>query len=344
MLHMIIGGAGCGKSTRLMERVQAQVDAGERVITLVPEQFSYEFDQKLYRILGPKAFNQLETHSFKSLARSVFQRFGCVPDGRKNADELTRMALLYQAVTAVSEREKKLRLLGRQCRQTSFLSELSAMFAQFRRNGIQPEQLYSSSALLNGRLQEKMLDMFEIYQKYDQFLAQHRLKDTETDLTEAAVIANGQDAFLGDVVCLDEFESFTEDEYAMLDVLLSSCKEVYIALRIDSTSAAPFSLFETVQGTMLRLKQLAAKLHISVETERCETPYRFQSEELRWLNQHIFRNTLPFTGDAPHLHSGGAVSGRRGKLCLCHDPADAGAGYYTALPGCCRPVQPDVRL
>ena len=39
MLHMIIGGAGCGKSTRLMERVQAQVAAGERVITLVPEQF-----------------------------------------------------------------------------------------------------------------------------------------------------------------------------------------------------------------------------------------------------------------------------------------------------------------
>ena len=147
-----------------------------------------------------------------------------------------------------------------------------------------------------------MLDLFEIYQKYDQLLAQHHLKDTETDLTEAAVIANGQDAFLGDVVCLDEFESFTEDEYAMLDVLLSSCKDVYIALRIDSTSAAPFSLFETVQGTMLRLKQLAAKLHISVETERCETPYRFQSEELRWLNQHIFRNTLPFTGDAPHLH------------------------------------------
>ena len=102
MLHMIIGGAGCGKSTRLMERVQAQVDAGERVITLVPEQFSYEFDQKLYRILGPKAFNQLETHSFKSLARSVFQRFGCVPDGRKNADELTRMALLYQKKSCVS--------------------------------------------------------------------------------------------------------------------------------------------------------------------------------------------------------------------------------------------------
>ena len=76
MLHMIIGGAGSGKSTRLIRLLQKQVSAGEHVLTLVPEQFSYEFDQKLYKILGPVAFNQLETHSFKSLARAVFQRFG----------------------------------------------------------------------------------------------------------------------------------------------------------------------------------------------------------------------------------------------------------------------------
>ena len=73
------------------------------------------------------------------------------------------------------------------------------MFTQFRRSGIPPEQLYNSSAELNGRLQEKMLDVFEIYQRYDQLLEQHQLKDTETDLSEAAAIANGHDAFLGDV-------------------------------------------------------------------------------------------------------------------------------------------------
>ena len=81
MLHILIGGAGCGKSTCLIQHLQKQLKAGEQILTLVPEQFSYEFDQKLYRILGPVAFNQLETHSFKSLARAVFQRFGCVPDG-----------------------------------------------------------------------------------------------------------------------------------------------------------------------------------------------------------------------------------------------------------------------
>ena len=101
-----------------------------------------------------------------------------MPDGKTNADELTNMALLYQAVLQGSEREIKLQLLGKQCRQASFISELAMMFTQFRRSGIPPEQLYNSSAELNGRLQEKMLDVFEIFQRYVRRLEQLLLLDT----------------------------------------------------------------------------------------------------------------------------------------------------------------------
>ncbi|MGN0584048.1 MAG: hypothetical protein ACI4JD_01220 [Ruminococcus sp.] len=48
MLHFIIGGAGCGKSYRIMEFIKSIVYEGKEVLTLVPEQFSYEFDRKLY--------------------------------------------------------------------------------------------------------------------------------------------------------------------------------------------------------------------------------------------------------------------------------------------------------
>ena len=44
MLHILIGGAGCGKSTCLIQHLQKQLKAGEQILTLVPEQFSYEFD------------------------------------------------------------------------------------------------------------------------------------------------------------------------------------------------------------------------------------------------------------------------------------------------------------
>lgn len=302
MIHIMIGGAGCGKSTRLIHLLQQQIEKEERIFTLVPEQFSYEFDQKLYRILGPSAFNQLETHSFKSLARAIFRQFGNVPDGKTNADDLTRTALIYQAILYTSEREKSLQLLGKQCKQASFVDELATLFSILRRSGVTPEGLYDSCSTLTGRLQEKTMDFFHIYQKYDQLLLLHQQKDTETELTEAAAIANGQDAFLGDVLCIDEFESFTEDEYELLHVLFSSCKDVFLALRTDEAEETPFSLFETVNRTLHRIKRIATELHIPVEIERCTTPYRFQSADLAWLSTHVFRNSSVFEEDAPNIH------------------------------------------
>ena len=206
MIKFILGGAGCGKSTALIRKIQRKVQEEEEILTLVPEQFSYEFDKKLYHILGAKQFNRLETHSFKSLARAIFQRYGSTPDGKENADDLTRTALLYQAIQQVATRENKLTILKKQCQQTAFVDEVSMLLSQFRRSGITPAFLYESCGTLNGRLLEKTMDLFHIYQAYDCLLEAHHLKDVETELTEAAAIANGQDAFLGKTLFLDEFE------------------------------------------------------------------------------------------------------------------------------------------
>ena len=66
MLHIIAGGSGTGKSTLLMQKIRQLLPQEPDCIILVPEQFSYEFDKKLYHFLGATAFNQLETHSFTS--------------------------------------------------------------------------------------------------------------------------------------------------------------------------------------------------------------------------------------------------------------------------------------
>lgn len=302
MIHIITGGAGAGKSTFLMHYIQRHIREEDHILTLVPEQFSYEFDRKLYEFLGSQEFNQLETHSFKSLVRGIFQKFGCTPDGRTNADDLTKTALLYQAVLYTAQREKTLRILGKQCHQKSFLDELSMTFSVFRRSGITPDMLFHFCNDLSGRLLEKTMDLFQIYQRYDRLLAEHHLKDTETDFTEAAGIANGQDAFLDYILVIDEFESFTEDEYELLLVLFSSCREIYIALRTEDIEKQPFSLFESVNRTVYRIQQMGKKLHIPVEMHSCQTAYRFQAPELSWLSRHVFRNTKPFSGNASQIH------------------------------------------
>lgn len=278
------------------------------VLTLVPEQFSYEFDRKLYELLEVSAFNRLETHSFQSLARAVFQRYGYVPDGKTNADKLTQTALLYQAAIYTSERERSLQILGKQCQQASFTAELQGVFSQLRRSGVTPDKLFQMCMELNGRLQEKTMDLFRIYQRYDRLLSEHQLKDTETDLTEAAAVSNAKDAFLGCVLFIDEFESFTEDEYELLVVLFSSCQDVYIALRTEEQTHQEFSLFETVNHTLERIRRMGTELHVPVEIQHCDTAYRFQYEDLAWLSRHVFRRAEPLEKPAEHIHIIEAVS------------------------------------
>lgn len=75
MLHLIIGGAGCGKSTRLIGQIRKAYEQGERIYALVPEQYSFTNDLKLYEALGrrrsmpssPSASPALPGHCFSSM-------------------------------------------------------------------------------------------------------------------------------------------------------------------------------------------------------------------------------------------------------------------------------------
>ena len=53
MLHMILGGAGCGKSEMLIGQIRSAEASGAAVRTLVPEPFSYTYDKRLYNGHAP---------------------------------------------------------------------------------------------------------------------------------------------------------------------------------------------------------------------------------------------------------------------------------------------------
>lgn len=118
MLHIIAGGSGTGKSTLLMQKIRQLLPQEPDCIILVPEQFSYEFDKKLYHFLGATAFNQLETHSFTSISRMLFQKYG--KHAAQYADATVRKALFLQAVQTVRQNQV-LSFFDRQCGKTDFM-------------------------------------------------------------------------------------------------------------------------------------------------------------------------------------------------------------------------------
>jgi ATP-dependent helicase/nuclease subunit B len=300
MLHFIIGGAGTGKSTRLMQEVKQLLSREPDCIILVPEQFSYEFDKKLYHFIGAQAFNQLETHSFTSLSRMLFQKYGKYT--AEYADNITRKALLLQAVQTVRQKQG-LQFFDRQCMKTDFMNSMEQLLSVLRRNGTTAAVLYETAMTCTGRLRDKLQDIAAIAQQYETLLEVHQLQDALTDITEAAAIANLHDFFLGKTILIDEFESFTEDEYAMLQVMVATAADIFITLRTEENATAEDTLFATVQDTRYRMQQLANTYHIASEVQVCHTAVRFSSADLAYLSQSVFRTgKTQATQPASHVH------------------------------------------
>ena len=96
MIEFITGQAGSGKTTLMYERIKK--DSLPKCI-IVPEQFSHDFDKKLYYYVGAEMFNELFSLSFTSLARQLFQLFGDPSRNGEYADDMAKMILVYEAIT-----------------------------------------------------------------------------------------------------------------------------------------------------------------------------------------------------------------------------------------------------
>ena len=299
LIHFIIGDAGSGKSFQIMELIKSKISDGCDILTLVPEQFSYEFDRKLYGKLGAKAFNSIKTYSFTSLSEDIFLRFGSEDVG-SYMDDIMQTGLVLKALNMS---KGQLNFFGKQVESGEFAGEAAYIISNFRRSGIDSAELSKRCQKLKGKLFDKMSDIAVIYSYYEMLLEKHHLKDMLTDITESAAIANGNDYFAGKTVFIDEFESFTADQYEMLDVIIGLADEVYVALRMESEDEQELSLFASVLAACKRIKHIAEDHHVKTEFIHCKEQYRMKYGCMRKLSKTIFRPCIiESSSKAEHIH------------------------------------------
>ncbi len=297
MLHFIFGGAGCGKSFRLMQEIRSAVAASSDVRTLVPEQFAFTYDGRLYDLLGAKGFNRVRTGSFRSLTADLLETAAKHPGDE--ADTVVKTVVLHRVLHHLVQ-ANALRYYGRQAQKATFLDEISVQLSELMQSGLSPEQLADAAAASLGTLSDKLLDIARIYADYLNELAAHGMRDTLCDLTIAAQTADSSACFRGASLFLDEFESFTGDEFAMLEVMLRDAQDVWIALRTDDPDQPDFSRFDAVNLTARKLRRLADELCIPVETVICTQQHRYAAPALAHLSRFLFTGSAaPFDQDAP---------------------------------------------
>ncbi|MCM1023441.1 MAG: PD-(D/E)XK nuclease family protein [Prevotella sp.] len=287
MLNLILGGAGCGKSYEMTNRIEAAAKAGKNVLIIIPDQFSAEFDRSLYERLGMVLFNRLDVLSFDRTARDVFIRHGGLKG--RYADDTVKKVMMYRALAEISERDGLL-FYGRQAKSPSFAESSLEIVKELTVNGITAEVLSACADRLDESVRDKTADIALIYSEYCRILSQSGYKDSGGDVSEAAARAAKHGYFAGKTVYIDAFKSFTADEYAMLNVMIAQSESVTVCLPTADAQSAEYSVFAAVNRTVSKLTGAAADLGVKTVKTMLTEPKRFKAPELAFYSANVLRN------------------------------------------------------
>lgn len=291
MIHYIIGGSGTGKSTRILNLISQKIDTGISPVIIIPDQFSFEFDKKLYKNLGLNKYNKTDALSFSRLAEFIFLKYG--GKSGEYADDLTKTAVMYQAVRDVCK-NKSLKYFVKQAERDSFIEYALDLMEELKKSDISLSRLCEKTIDNNNQLNDKIYDIALIGTAYNNILEKNKLKDKLNDITEAAEIAAVNQYFKGQTIFIDEFDSFSFDELKMLEVIISQSREIFISLRADNIDSfnSKYSVFSSVAFTYHKFNEMAAKYNIKCCNSVLNKKYRFKSYALAHISSGIFRKNF----------------------------------------------------
>ncbi|MGN0642553.1 MAG: PD-(D/E)XK nuclease family protein [Huintestinicola sp.] len=309
-LKLYYGNPGTGKSYAMMDDIRTKAAEGGKVCVIVPDQFTFEYERMLYSHLGCRLFNKGNTEvlSFTRLAERIAacsaERF---PSKRKGnpppADGTVKNAVMYLALKSIAENEGFL-FFGRQAKKPSFVRTALSMLSELICGGVTEDVMAELAGKAPENFRDKLSDISLIYTKYTSVMAEKGYRDSLLNLlslSDAASEAEISGFFDGMYVYLDEFKSFTGDQFGLINAMLPRCAQVTVCMTTDDPAASGNTPFASVAETCGKLYCAAEKYHVPFEKREFTENKRFKAPELEHAAKNLFRSR-------PHKFEGSADS------------------------------------
>ena len=318
MLQLLIGRSGSGKSGEVFDRIETLVQQGhERVLLIVPEQYSFENERTLLMRLGAQRASRVQVLSFTRLAQTVFREVGGMAG--EVLDDGSRALLMSRALDEVATlaQDAGEPLMGadpRMVTDSTYVEQLMVLWGELRQSAVPLEEfaraeqtLANEDTLLARGLQEKVKDLSRIFAVYEGLIANCGLESADT-LTR--LVAALPDSRLPDgaAVMVLGFKGFTAQELAVLDRLIPRVSEMTVALTTDTPGvkwsrtlehSREFTLFSPVTDTIEALRKLASEHHRTWELRVLSENQRNPEGALRALEAGLYApNPIVYDGAA----------------------------------------------
>lgn len=298
-LRLVYGRGGCGKSTWCMRAIKEEAlkGSGRPLVLVVPEQFSFQAGRNLLEEAGEEITSKVDVLSFRRMAYEVFMETGGL--GRKYINPAGKAMLIY---SVMDESRDSFKTFTRSAKQKGFTEDVGKLITEFKRYSVSPETLKEASELSNDdeNLKNKLSDLYIIYSGFEKHIREKYI-DADDDLTVLSEKLEDCGIFDGAQFWVDEFSSFTPQEYLVLEKLIQK-GDVNITLPVYGPSNFYdyeydyTDVFAPIRNTEFKLMKLCSRLNVKLknpvilDSRVCK---RFKdSRELNHMEKNFF--SYPF--------------------------------------------------
>ena len=286
MLQLIFGRSGSGKTYEVRSALKNLAESGaERLMLIVPEQASFENERAMLRFLGDRNVRRVAVTSFTRMVDAVQRRCGGFA-GRR-LDDGGRSIFMSLALEHVRDR---LRAFRKNSESTELVALLLQISAELKMCGIPPEKLAKTAfGIPQSTLRQKTEEIALILSAYDALVSQSFV-DPLDDLTRMKEILSQHNYFSGYTVMVDGFQSFTVQEYGILEIILLQADSVRITLCADGLDGTEEDLFAIGRRTAKTLLHIASENGVRVKSPLILSEgKRFEEPTLAELEKQIYR-------------------------------------------------------
>lgn len=279
----------------------------KKIIYIVPDQFEYETEKAVYRILENKSeknkellnrFFDINITTFTRLCREILESCG---ELRPFADDIVKNIIMHKTV---SEHENSLKALSNIAAKPGFCEKMVKTISALKTSGITARDLDMSLTALasldkssgvdklstDQPVFKKLDEINTLYTSYEAHMEDYVDKLDITAMAADNVEKEKCDTFEDASVFVDCFNDFTQSQLHFLECVSRRAKSVTFGFTTDYKSDC--DVFRTANAHISRLKSNASDAEISSDIITEITEGRYDNDSpLVGLAEHLFQNS-----------------------------------------------------
>ncbi len=270
---------------------------GQRIIFIIPEQFEYETERAVYKLLKQNGLlhkmSTVEITTFTALSSEILSENGV---DRPRADDIVKSVLMHKAV---ADCRGGLTSLAGIVDKAGFCEKMTATVTGFKSMGLSSRDLELSVekmrqnrdiAVKNPAVFKKIEDVSLLYTCYDALMEKNGYLDRSDVTGIAADLVHKSTKFDGADVFVDSFNDFTNHQLRFLCEMIPAAQSVTFGFVTDIGDDKN-EVFQTANSHITRLKAKADSENIPTKIETDGMRQRYAEDNaLRELPRLLFQS------------------------------------------------------